>query len=334
MDRLTSLEVFVKVVESQSFAAAAREIGLSPAMVSKHIQALEERLGARLLNRTTRRLSLTEVGRGYFERARQLLADLEDADQAASDLQAAPRGLLKVNAPFSFGIRHVGPAVAAYLAAYPEVSIEIGLNDRYIDMLAEGVDLALRIGRLANSSLIARRLAPIRLVVCAAPAYLERHAAPRAPRDLADHNCLLYTYASTADEWRFIGPDGQDAVVRVSGRLLANNGDIIVSAALEGLGRCGGPRLRPARRQQWRRAAGRRGGRARHRAGADLHRRRACPGRKARHLAAGLCPARRCALYAVYPPGRHLSAKLRSFVDFLAARFGEEPEWDRWCRKA
>ena len=306
MDRLTSLEVFVKVVESQSFAAAAREIGLSPAMVSKHIQALEERLGARLLNRTTRRLSLTEVGRGYFERARQLLADLEDADQAASDLQAAPRGLLKVNAPFSFGIRHVGPAVAAYLAAYPEVSIEIGLNDRYIDLLAEGVDLALRIGRLANSSLIARRLAPIRMVVCAAPAYLERHAAPRAPRDLADHNCLLYTYASTADEWRFIGPAGQDAVVRVSGRLLANNGDIIMSAALEGLGIALAPTFMAGEHVQ---------------------------ARKLVTLLPGYA-APEGALYAVYPPGRHLSAKLRSFVDFLVKRFGEEPEWDRWCQES
>jgi len=306
MDRLTSLEVFVNVVESQSFAAAARALGLSPAMASKHIQALEERLGVRLLNRTTRRLSLTEVGRGYFERARQLLADLEDADQAASDLQAAPRGLLKVNAPFSFGIRHVGPAVAAYLAAYPEVSVDIGLNDRYIDLLAEGVDLALRIGRLADSSLIARRLAPIRLVVCAAPAYLERRGTPRTPKDLAAHNCLLYTYASTVDEWRFIGPDGQDAVVRVSGRLLANNGDVIVAAALDGLGIALVPTFMAGEHVQ--------------------------AGTLATLLPGYAAPE--AALYAVYPPGRHLSAKLRSFVDLLVERFGEEPEWDRWCRES
>ncbi|MGO8916713.1 MAG: LysR family transcriptional regulator [Stellaceae bacterium] len=306
MDRLTSLEVFVKVVESQSFAAAAREVGLSPAMVSKHIQALEERLGARLLNRTTRRLSLTEVGRGYFERARQLLTELEEADRAASDLQAAPRGLLKMNAPFSFGIRHVGPAVAAYLAAYPEVSIDISLNDRYVDILAEGVDLALRIGRLADSSLIARRLAPIRLVVCAAPAYLERHGTPRTPQDLAAHNCLLYTYASTVDEWRFIGPGGEDAVVRVSGHLLANNGDIIVAAALDGLGIALAPTFMAGEHVQ---AA------------------------KLVTLLPGYA-APEGALYAVYPPGRHLSPKLRSFVDFLVQRFGEEPEWDRWCRES
>ncbi len=306
MDRLTALEVFVKVVESQSFAAAARQLGLSPAMASKHIQALEERLGARLLNRTTRRLSLTEVGRGYYERSRQVLADLEDADRAAGDLQRAPRGRLKVNAPFSFGIRHVGPAVAAYLATYPEVSIDLDLNDRYVDILAEGVDLALRVGRLSDSSLIARRLAPIRLVAFASPAYLARHGTPRTPQELAAHNCLLYTYAATADEWRFIGPDGADAVVRVSGRLAANNGDVLLAAAVDGLGIALGPTFIAGEHVQ----AG-----------------------KLVTLLPGYAPPE-VALYAVYPPGRHLSAKLRSFVDFLAARFGEEPEWDRWCRKA
>ena len=305
MDRFTTLAVFVKVVDSQSFAAAARDFGLSPAMVSKHVRALEERLGARLLNRTTRRLSLTEVGRGYYERARQVLADLEDADRAASDLHAAPRGTLKVNAPFSFGIRHVGPAIADYLAAYPGVAVDIDLSDRYIDLLAEGVDVALRIGRLADSSLIARRLAPIRLVACAAPAYLARRGPPARPRDLADHDCLLYTYAATADEWRFVGPGGTDEVVRVSGRLRANNGDLLMAAALDGLGIALAPSFMAGE-----------------------------------HVQAGnlvtLLPgyaAPEVALYAVYPPGRHLSAKLRSFVDFLVARFGEEPEWDRWCRE-
>jgi DNA-binding transcriptional LysR family regulator len=305
MDRFATLAVFVKVVERQSFAAAARELLLSPAMVSKHVRALEERLGARLLNRTTRRLSLTEVGRGYYERARQVLADLEDADRAASDLQAAPRGTLKVNAPFSFGIRHVGPAVAAYLAAYPEVTIEISLGDRYIDLLAEGVDLALRIGRLADSSLVARRLAPIRLVPCAAPDYLARRGTPLVPRDLAGHECLLYTYAANAEEWRFVGPDGVDEVVHVSGRLFSNNGDLLIAAALGGVGIALAPTFIAGEHVQ----AG-----------------------KLVTLLSDHAPPE-AALYAVYPPGRHLSAKLRSFVDFLVARFGEEPEWDRWCRE-
>ena len=305
MDRLTTLEVFVKVVDSQSFAAAAREMGLSPAMVSKHVQALEERLGARLINRTTRRLSLTEAGRGYYERARQVLADLDDADRAASDLQAAPRGLLRMNAPFSFGIRHVAPLVDAYLATYPEVGVDVTLSDRYIDLLAEGVDLALRIGRLADSSLIARRLAPIRFALCAAPRYLERHGRPETPEDLSRHSCLLYTYASSVGEWRFIGPDGRDRVVRVTGPLLANNGDVLITAALDGLGITLAPTFMAGEHVQSRRLV------------------TLLPGYVAPEVA----------LYVVYPPGRHLSAKLRSFVDFLARRFGEEPEWDRWCRE-
>ena len=304
MDRFTSLGVFVKVVEDQSFAAAARDFGLSPAMVSKHVRALEEQLGVRLLNRTTRRLSLTEVGRGYYERARQILADLEDADRAASDLHAAPRGRLKVNAPFSFGIRHVGPAIAGYLAAYPDVTVEITLSDHYIDLLAEGVDITLRIGRLPDSSLIARRLAPIRLVACAAPAYLARRGAPATPRELAAHDCLLYTYAASGEEWRFVGPGGAEEVVRVSGRLLANNGDVMISAALAGLGIALAPTFMAGEHVQ--------------------------SGGLVTLLPGYAAPE--AALYAVYPPGRHLSAKLRSFVDFLVARFGEEPEWDRWCR--
>jgi DNA-binding transcriptional LysR family regulator len=288
-------------VDAQSFAGAARDFGLSPAMVSKHVQALEARLGARLLNRTTRRLSLTEVGRGYYERARQILADVDEADREASDLQAAPRGTLKLNAPFSFGIRHVAPAIAAYLAACPDVTVDVSLNDRYIDLVAEGVDLALRIGRLADSSLIARRLAPIRSVLVAAPAYVARHGQPDVPRDLTGRACLLYTYAAAADEWRFIGPDGSDQVVRVSGRLLANNGDMLRTAALQGLGIALLPSFI---------------------AGEHVR-----AGELVRLLPGYAAPEG--ALYAVYPPSRHLSAKLRSFIDFLAARFGDAPEWDR-----
>lgn len=302
MDRLTGLAVFVKVVEDSSFAAAARHFGLSPAMVSKHVQALEERLGARLLNRTTRRVSPTEVGSAYYERARQLLAELAEADRAARDLHATPRGVLKVNAPHSFGIRHVGPAVADYLVAFPEVTVDVTLNDRYIDLLEEGVDVALRIGRLADSSLIARRLSPIRMILCAAPAYLARHGAPQHPRDLADHNCLQYTYASARGEWRFTAKDGKDEVVSVGGRLLANSGDILRTALLQGEGIGVQPSFM---------------------VGEDV-----CAGRLVPLLPGYASPE--VALYAVYPHGRHLSAKVRSFVDFLVSRFGEEPVWDRW----
>lgn len=306
MDRLTNLEVFVKVVESSSFAAAARYFGMSPAMVSKHVQALEERLGARLLNRTTRRLSLTEVGRAYYERSRQVLADIEEADRAVSDLQVAPRGILKLNAPFSFGLRHLAPALADYLATYPEVTVDVTLNDRYIDLLAEGVDLALRIGQLADSSLVARRLGEIRIVLCAAPDYLERRGTPRAPKDLADHDCLEYTYASTPREWHFATVDGRHEVVRITGRLLCNNGDILRTAALAGSGVARLPTFI---------------------VGEDLSAGRLVP------IALSGYEPPSVALYAVYPPGRHLSPKVRSFIDFLAKRFGEEPEWDRWRRE-
>jgi DNA-binding transcriptional LysR family regulator len=301
MDRVTSLSVFAKIVESGSFAAAARHFGLSPAMVSKHVHALEARLGARLLNRTTRRVSATEIGRGFYERSTRILADLDDAEKAASALQTAPSGLLRVSGPLSFGMRHLAPAIVDYLSACPEVAIDVALNDRVVDLIEDGFDLAVRIGRLADSSLIARRLAPCRLAVCAAPRYVARHGAPRRPADLAAHECLGYSYAASRDEWRFSGPHGEEAV-RVSGRLNANNGELLRLAALGGEGIVLQPTFI---------------------VGDDI-----ASGRLVRllpdHIPVEL------AIHAVYPPSRNISVKVRSFIDFLAARFGPEPEWDRW----
>jgi len=301
MDRITGLSVFAKVVEGSSFAAAARHFGLSPAMVSKHILALEERLGARLLNRTTRRVSPTEIGRVFYERATRILAEIDDAEQEAGALQATPRGLLRVSGPLSFGVRHLAPAVADYLGACPAVEIDVTLSDRVADLVEEGFDLAVRIGRLADSSLIARRIAPCRIVACAAPAYLAKHGAPTRPADLAAHNCLGYSYAALRNEWRFAGPDGTESV-RVAGRLNANNGDILRLAALRGEGIV----LQPS-----------------FLVGDDL-------------AAGGLMPIlpgytpHELVIQAVYPHSRHLSVKARTFDDFLVARFGQEPEWDRW----
>jgi DNA-binding transcriptional LysR family regulator len=299
MDRLVGMAVFVRVVEDGSFAAASRHFGLSPAMVSKHVQALEHRLGARLLNRTTRRVSPTEIGRDYCERARRILADVEEADRAAEDQQAAPRGLLKVSASFTFGIGHVAPAIADYLATYSDVAVDLTLNDRHIDLIEDGFDMAVRIGQLPDSSLIARRLAPVRLVLCASPAYVARTGAPRRPQDLVDHNCLVYTYSSTRDEWRFTGPDGPD-VVRVSGRFLANNGDALRVLAVKGEGIIREPAFSVADDLR----AGRL---VRLLPGHELH---------------------QAAVYAVYPHSRLLSAKVRTFVDFLATRFGAGQAWD------
>lgn len=303
MDRFVSMSVFVRVVESSSFAATARHFNISPAMASKHVQALEARLGARLLNRTTRRVSPTEVGQGYYERCRQILAELDEADRAASDLQGAPRGLLRINAPLSFGIGHLGPAIADFLATYPEVSIDLALNDRYVDLLEEGFDLAVRIGQLADSSLIARRLAPVRLVACASPDYLARAGVPEAPRQLGQHNCLCYTLTARRGEWQFTGPDGHEESVQVSGRFQSNNGDVLATLAIRGEGIVLSPLF-----LVW------------------------------QHLDAGrlvpLLPGykpREAGLHAIYPPGRNLSRKVRTFVDFLAARFGREDCWRGAC---
>jgi DNA-binding transcriptional LysR family regulator len=301
MDRVTSLSVFVKVVEGSSFAAAARHFGLSPAMVSKHIVSLEERLGARLLNRTTRQVSPTEIGREFYERSTRILADLDEAEQAASALQATPKGLLRLNGPLSFGIRHLAPAIIDYLAACPEAAIDVTLSDRVVDLVDEGFDLAIRIARLADSSLIARRITPCRIVACAAPAYLKKHGAPRRPADLTAHNCLGYSYAALRNEWRFTGPDGAESV-RIAGRLNANNGDVLRLAALRGEGIVIQPTFL---------------------IGDDL------ASGELVSILPGFVPDE-LVIQAVYPHSRHLSVKVRSFIDFLVARFGQDPEWDRW----
>jgi DNA-binding transcriptional LysR family regulator len=304
MDRLAAMEAFVRVVERGGFTAAAEDLRLSRAMVSKHVQDLEAHLGARLLNRTTRKVSLTEVGRVYHERCAQILADIAETESAVGALQARPRGRLRINAPVSFGALHLTAAVADYMAAHAEVTVELTLNDRVVDLVEEGYDLAVRIARLADSSLIARRLAPCRMVVCASPAYLERRGRPRRPADLAGHDCLDYRYQAR-EEWQFEGPEGPVSV-RVRGSLEANNGDALRAAAVRGTGVV----LQPS-----------------FIVGADLAAGRLVP----------VLPGYRVpelAIHAVYPPGRHLSAKVRSFIDFLAPRYGERPAWDAWMSGA
>ena len=232
---------------------------------------------------------------------RQILADIEEADRLAVDLQATPRGLLRLTSSQSFGIRHLAPAIADYLALCPEVLMDVTLNDRYLDVIEEGFDLAVRIGHLEDSSLIARRLAPVRMALCAAPDYVARHGAPQVPADLAQHNCLIYTYAAAQSEWRFTDGEGKEHAAHITGRLLANNGDLLRVAALQGQGVALGPTFI---------------------LGDDLR-----AGTLIRLLPTYTPPE--VGLYAVYPPSRHLSTKVRSFVDFLVTRFGGEPAWDR-----
>ncbi len=299
MDTLTGMALFAKVVETGGFSAAAVALGRSKSAVSKQVARLEERLGARLLNRTTRRLALTEVGAAYYERCTRILAEVEEAERAVGHLHAEPRGTLRVSVPVSFGIAHVAPALPAFMDRYPDLAVDLTFGDRIVDLIDEGFDAAVRIARLPESTLVARRLAPFRRVVCAAPAYWRRHGVPDRPQDLTEHQCLRYAYLQTGDDWPFRGPAGAFSVT-VSGRLRTNNGDALRAAAVAGLGVCLSPTFIVAD---------------------DL---------RAGRLQTVLADFEEgdLAVYAVYPHSRHLSAKVRAFVDFLAERFGPKPYWD------
>lgn len=302
MDRFESMRIFTKVVESGSFTGAAARLDFSPGMASEHVKALEERLGTRLLQRTTRKLSLTEAGRAYYEHCAKILADLEEAEQAARDLHAAPRGELRVNATPSFGMLRLAPAISDFTARFPEVSVELVLSDRIVDLIDEGFDLAVRVEPLPDSSLIARQIAPVRLVICAAPSYLERHGTPRTPADLVRHNCLTLTGPSHFQQWFLPGIIGDPAEVFPTGNLRSNSGGVLMCAALAGHGVVCLPSYITAE---------------------ALRSGRLVP----------LLPEYVTAsftLRAVYPSNRHLSAKVRAFVDFLADRFGKHPGWDDW----
>lgn len=301
MDRLAALEAFAKVAETQSFSEAARRLRSSKSAVSRHVAALEADLGARLFHRTTRSLTLTEAGRDYFARTSRVLADLEEANASVTQLQAAPRGRLRVNAPMSFGFLHLAPALGDFLARYPEIELDVTLTDRFVDLIDEGVDVAVRIGSLTDSSLVARRLAAIRRVLCASPDYLNRRGVPQTPDDLKSHDCLSNTNINITREWRFIHPDGKPWPIEVKGRMSANSGDMLRVAALHGHGFVQLPTFI---------------------VGDDL---------RAGTLVSVLDPyiAQDLTLNAVYPTARHLSPKVRAFVDFLAERFGgDKPYWD------
>jgi DNA-binding transcriptional LysR family regulator len=201
MDRVTSMAVFVKSVESGSLSAAARQVGLSQAMVSKHLRSLEQSLGVRLLSLTTRKLTLTEAGAAYFQRCVQILGDIDEADREAMQLQAVPRGLLRMSAPVAFGEMYLAPVLAEFLTRYPGIVVDVELSDRFSSLIDEGFDLALRIGRLPDSTLVARRLGSSRMVTCAAPAYLEAHGVPAHPSELAAHRCLTLNSVTTPGAW-------------------------------------------------------------------------------------------------------------------------------------
>jgi len=235
MDRLTSLTTFVRVVDSGGFSAAGRRLNMSTTMVSNHVHALEERLGARLLHRTTRKVSLTEVGKAYYDRCTRILADLEQADDIAGALQSTPRGTLRIYTATHM-VPFVAPAVTEFLASYPNVMIDLTMGEREIDMIDEGFDLAIRLTPPPDSSLIVRSLATWQHVLCCSPAYLEKHGPPRQLTDLTNHNCVRHALYPFGDSWHFLDPKGAPVSVRVSGNLITNSGETLRLAALQGIG--------------------------------------------------------------------------------------------------
>ncbi|RBP02017.1 DNA-binding transcriptional LysR family regulator [Roseiarcus fermentans] len=242
MDRLASMAAFVKAADLGSFAAAAHALRISPQMVAKHVVFLEDRLGAPLLNRTTRRQSLTDVGRAYCDRCRSILAEAEAADALAQEIRARPRGVLKVNAPVTFGSFSLTPFVTRYLARQPEMQIELTLCDRYVDPLEEDFDVIVRIGESGDAGLFAHPLQPYRLIACASPAYLAARGAPRTPADLAGHDCLAYGHWSPGApcRWRF-ERRGRIEEARIASRLRSNNWSALLEAAIDGFGVTLGP---------------------------------------------------------------------------------------------
>lgn len=297
MDRLTSLEVFVRVHQEGSISAAARALHMSQTMATKHLTALEARLGARLLHRSTRRVTLTEIGRRYLDTAERVLADIQESETEVTAAHLSVQGLLRINAPVSFGIRSLAPLLAEFSQLYPEVTVDLGLNDRYVDLAEEGWDVAIRIGTLPSSALIARRLAPCQTILCASPGYLERYGTPATVKDLATHNCLGYTLSRSigADTWVF--GEGGKIKIRIKGTLRANSGDALLAAAAAGLGLIILPRFLAAEAL----AAGR---------VVEVNLSEPSP--------------EIGGIYAVYPSDRRPPAKVRAFVDFMAARMAKE----------
>jgi DNA-binding transcriptional LysR family regulator len=293
MHAVIEMTVFAHVVEAGSFSAAARKLGASKSSVSAQVQRLERSLGVRLLDRTTRRVSTTEAGAAVYRHCARIVAETEAAAQLASGLHATPRGLLRVTAPDTLGWMHVAPAIPAFLSRFPEVEVELSLSDAHVDLVRDRFDLAIRVGRVAQSSLVVRRLGVSRLVICAAPAYLRSSGEPKVARDLGRHACLVFTSLGWGSDWR-LGPAGRQVRVAVRARLRSDSGEVLLQAARAGAGLA----LLP----DWMVAA-------------DLR-----DGALLRVLPRLATPA--ADIHAVYPPGRLRAAKATAFVDHLAASLG------------
>ncbi len=301
MDEFSAIPVFVAVVENGGFSAAARTLGVSKSAVSKRINQLEKQLGVRLLYRTTRKLSLTEAGERYFEHAARALQAAAQAEDAVAELQGDPQGTLKICAPMSFGRLHVAPLIPRLLKRYPKLQVELVMDDRTTDLVAAGFDIAIRSGRLADSTLVARKLAPLRQVLCASPEYIEHYGQPETPAELAEHNCILFSYSSDANKWTLCG-EGEPEIVQVSGNYRVNNSEALLEALKAGIGIGRLPTFV---------------------AGPDLD-----SGRLIQLFESWQIPEQM--FYAVFPERRYLPAKVRVFLEFAIEHFGgDQPYWDR-----
>ncbi|WP_284332581.1 LysR family transcriptional regulator [Dyella flagellata] len=288
------MQIFVRAVELGSISAAANELNLSSQLAGKHVRALEQGLGIKLLNRTTRRQSLTDVGRVFYERAKNVLAEMEAAEALIAETRAIPRGQLRISAPITFGSRALAPEIADYMKQYPEVSVDLCLTNRTVDLVDEGFDVAFRTGELPDSGLLARRLAPLRLVLCASPSYLKSAKKLREPKDLAGHECLVFSHTSLRTKWSFDGPLGRVSVP-ITGRFSTDSGEALRAAALAGAGILLQPHALVSEEIE--------------------------SGRLVR-LLQKYEPAAR-PLHLLYAPDRRMTPKLRTFLDFAVQRFGE-----------
>ncbi|MEM8952100.1 MAG: LysR family transcriptional regulator [Pseudomonadota bacterium] len=305
MNTLEAMNLLIEAVDGGSFSAAGRELGMAPSSVARGIASLEDDLGIRLLNRTTRSLSLTEAGGLYLERARRILAEVEEARLSVTQLEADPRGTLRLNLPTAFGRAHVVPMLPGFLSQYPDLSLDLSLTDAFVDLVEEGIDLAIRIGELKDSSLVARKLAPNIRVLCASPAYFKKAGRPSTPADLRDHNCLIYKRGNDRVVWHFRGPDGDIEDVDASGDFQSNNTEALVSMVHAGQGLA----IMPT----WL-------------VGSDI-----AEGRLQTVFDDyTVSPtALDTGIYAIFPYNRHLSPKVRACVDALVARFSPTPPWAR-----
>ena len=301
MHDLSAMAVFAAIAEAGSLTVAAERLSLSKSAVSKQLSRLEERLGARLVNRNTRQVSLTEVGTVYFGFCARILEEAEAAEAAVANLQGAPRGRLRVNAPMSFGTMHLAEALTGFAGRYPEITVDLELTDAFVDLVDSGIDVAVRITSMQDSTLIARQLAPSRGMVVASPDYLARHGVPAHPRDLRNHNCMIYTLAPNPGTWNFRTADGGARPIQVQGSMRSNNGEVLREAAIAGQGIVMNPTF------------------ITYRAIRD--------GRLVPLLCDFDLP--QSGIHAVYPNRRHLSPKVRAFIDFLGDHFGDPPYWDR-----